>query len=80
MIPIYEMGNRFIISKKNCIKGRLEFSTGEAGNLRSYPLEKDKDYTFQTPKIIETSHVKFVPTFVKIITTEKLDSITIEVF
>lgn len=80
IIPIAEMGNLFVIRKKNSINGKIEFSTGTGGESISYLLNMDEDKTFDIPKIIETRHLKYIPKYVEFKTDEKLDSIIVDIF
>jgi hypothetical protein len=77
-LSIGHIGKWFVISGRNNINGRIEFSDN-FGNMYSVRLRKNDRNEFNIEDLRKNGIIKFVPSFVEFFTEEEIETITIAV-
>ena len=75
--PIEEMGEIIKIPKRHSLDGKIEFSTSNGSDTKSYPIIKDIDNEIHVPKTINKN---MVPEIAILRTSEDIHSLTVEIF
>lgn len=77
-LSIGHVGKWFVISGKNNINGRIEFSDN-FGNMYSVRLHKYDRNEFNIEDLRKDGIIKFDPSFVEFFTEDEIETITIAV-